>query len=550
MSEPAAVTAREVLRRVLWTRRLRTVLTLGGFCLHQVCEALVPVVVGVVIDEAVTTGEGDRLVLWIAVLAVLFTVLSNSYKEAARSAARLIHEGAHALRLDVTRRVLDPRGGALDGRLPGDLLSTAVSDTLLAAQIVHATAMGLATVAALLAGAVVLLTVSVQLGAVVLLGLPPVLALVLWAARPLHRRAESQQDEAAAASGAATDLVGGLRVLQGIGAAGAAAARYRRASRSALGATVHAARAEALLDAIAFLVTGLFVALVALLAGRMAVDGEITIGALIAAVGITQFLVGPMQRVPLAVGWLARSRASARRVAALLSAPPAVAGAAAPPAPTRGDVTVAGVEVAAGTFHAVAAADPADALALLRVLARDADGTGTLDGADLATLDPESVRAAMLVAPHDADLFHGTVRENVALAGAGADAVAAAIRAADVDEVGRALAGGLDTPVGGGGSSLSGGQRQRVALARALAAEAPVLVLHEPTTALDAATEARVAAGVRDLRAGRTTIAVTTSPALLALADAVTFVAGGRVVARGTHAELLADDAYREAVTT
>jgi putative ABC transport system ATP-binding protein len=107
----------------------------------------------------------------------------------------------------------------------------------------------------------------------------------------------------------------------------------------------------------------------------------------------------------------------------------------------------------------------------------------------------------------------------------------------------------VDTWLGERGRTLSGGQRQRVALARALAADAPLLVLHDPTTAIDAATEARVAAGLRAHRAGRPTIVVTSSPTLLAVADRVVVVADGVLRARGTHAELLAaDDAYREVV--
>jgi ABC-type Fe3+/spermidine/putrescine transport system ATPase subunit len=100
-------------------------------------------------------------------------------------------------------------------------------------------------------------------------------------------------------------------------------------------------------------------------------------------------------------------------------------------------------------------------------------------------------------------------------------------------------------------SQLSGGQRQRVALARALATDAPVLVLHEPTTAVDAATEHRIAAGIRAVRGHRTTVLVTTSPTLLAAADRVVLIDGGRVVATGDHAGLAATDArYREVVLT
>ncbi|WP_229808315.1 ATP-binding cassette domain-containing protein, partial [Actinomadura livida] len=121
--------------------------------------------------------------------------------------------------------------------------------------------------------------------------------------------------------------------------------------------------------------------------------------------------------------------------------------------------------------------------------------------------------------------------------------------AAAADEVAANLPRGTATVLTERGRSLSGGQRQRVALARALAAAAPVLVLHDPTTAVDAFTEARIAAGVREARGGRTTIVVATSPALLAAADRVVFVDGGAVAAEGAHGDLVHEHpAYRATV--
>jgi putative ABC transport system ATP-binding protein len=117
--------------------------------------------------------------------------------------------------------------------------------------------------------------------------------------------------------------------------------------------------------------------------------------------------------------------------------------------------------------------------------------------------------------------------------------------AARVDDVARALPDGLDTVISARGRSLSGGQRQRVALARALAAAPPVLVVHDPTTAVDAVTEVSLAAGIKGMRSGLTTIVVATSPALLAAADRVVFLASGAVVSSGAHADLVADEDYR-----
>ena len=169
-----------------------------------------------------------------------------------------------------------------------------------------------------------------------------------------------------------------------------------------------------------------------------------------------------------------------------------------------------------------------------------------LDGVALADLPLEAACALVLVADHDAHLFAGTIGENVGAIVHPDDDV---LRLSGVGEVLDAVPGGLGARIGADGTTLSGGQRQRVALARALAADSPVLVLHEPTTAVDAATEAAIAAGIRVLRDGRTTVLVTTSPALLAACDEVAVVAGGAVVARGPHDELAADPSYRDLVT-
>ncbi len=115
----------------------------------------------------------------------------------------------------------------------------------------------------------------------------------------------------------------------------------------------------------------------------------------------------------------------------------------------------------------------------------------------------------------------------------------------------RGLPEGLDTAVGEHGARLSGGQRQRLALARALAADRGVLVVHDPTTAVDAATEARIAAGIRRARTGRTTVLVTSSPALLAATDRVVLVDGGTITAEAPHEDLVRDHpVYRTAVLT
>ncbi|MGA5869015.1 ABC transporter ATP-binding protein [Streptomyces cinereoruber] len=557
-------TGGHVLRRALGDQRRRV----GGASLlamaHQACEALVPVVIGLTIDEAVGTGSAGALLRWLLVLAGLFLVLSTCYRISARFAEGAGESAAHRIRQDLAARVLDPRGGADTGRLPGALTAVATGDARRVGSVASALPYALSALTGLAVSAVALLRTSVPLGLLVLLGVPPLLWIGHLISRPLERRSEAEQEHAAHASGVAADLVAGLRVLKGIGAEGAAVSRYRETSRSSLASALRAANSRAWHDGAILALTGVFIAVIGLVGAHLAMRGTISVGDLVAAVGLAQYLLGPFQLLTYVNGEFAQARASADRIAEVLASPPAVAaGTAALPSPVAGRLRLRGLthgalrgldlDVAPGSVVGVVSRDPAAANDLLLCLGREREpdaGTVELDGVPLADLDPGEARRAILVAHHDADLFEDSLLANVrAGAGDGAPDVGPALAAAAADDVAEALPDGVHTVLAERGRSLSGGQRQRVALARALAADPPVLVVHDPTTAVDTVTEARIAVRLRELRRGRTTVLVTTSPALLAGTDVVVVLDGGTVVAEGSHPELAAShETYRSAV--
>lgn len=523
---------------------------------HQAGEASVPFLIGVIIDRAVDGGVGD-LVFWLGVLGAVYVALSYSFRYGARTGERAGEQAAHDLRLRVTRRVLHDRGGAETGRLPGALVAIATSDTARVGAVAVAIVYGIASVVAVIFTAVLLLSISIPLGLLVLLGLPPMMWLTRLIGKPLEERSETEQEHGAQASGIAADLVAGLRVIKGLRAEEAAVDRYRQRSRVALAATVRSARTEAAYQGVVLTISGLFLAVIAVVGGILAARGSITVGQLISSVGLAQFLVGPLSTFGWVGADLAQGRASARRVAAVLSAPVAVAGGEdSPVTPVQGQIDLrvrdVAVKIAAGELVGLVATDPAASAEIVRLLNRSsdpADGLIELDGVELASLDPGTLRAELLAVEHHTDLFDGTIRAAVSLDRAEPATAEAAMAAADADEVTRNLPDGLDAVLGDGARTLSGGQRQRIALARALAADAPVLVLHDPTTAVDAVTEARIAERLREMRRGRTTILVTTSPALLAVTDRVILLHDGAVRADGTHGELAAgDETYRETV--
>jgi putative ABC transport system ATP-binding protein len=533
--------------------------------LHQASETLVPVLIGLVVDRAIVTGDGLALARWLGVLAGLFAVLAAAGLAGYYLLERTGLWIAHDARSRVVDRVLDARGG-VDSR-PGDLVRLASDDAEAVSEAASAVALGAGAVTALAGGSLVLLGTSPTLGAVVLGGLPVVVVLVGLLSRPLAARIEAEQTAAATTAGIATDLLRGLRPLKGLGAETAAAARYRGASRAALVARVRSARFIGSYEGAALTISGAFLVLVAWVGGRLALAGEITVGEFVAAVGLAQFLIGPLQNAVGVGALVAGVRAASARIVAVTSAAPAVVD---PPPPGHdarapdGHLRLAGVrygalagvdlDVAAGELVGVLA-PPREAADLLALLSRRADpesGDVCLDGRPASRIPLAWLRAAVLVAPHDAVLFTGSVLDNVAVGGPGplsALPALPALSAAGADRLAEEIPGGLRAPLPEAGRTLSGGQRQRVALARALAADPAVLVLHDPTTALDAATESLVATGLAGFRRGRTTVVVTDSPALLAAADRVVFLRDGRVAATGTHAELVATDAgYREAV--
>ncbi|MFE5998532.1 MULTISPECIES: ABC transporter ATP-binding protein [Streptomyces] len=555
---------RGVIRRAVAGQRRDVVVGSLLGAAHQTGEALVPVLIGLIVDRAVVRPDGGALALWLVVLAVVYAMLSYGFRFGARAGERAAEQAAHRLRLDVVRRVLAPHGGAEAGRPPGALVNVATEDARRVGAFNMALTLGIAAVVGVVAGAVLLLRASVPLGLLVLIGAPVLMALGHYLARPLEHRSQAEQERAAHASGVAADLVAGVRVLKGLRAESAAVARYRSTSQASREANVRAARAAALQTGLMLTLTGAFIALVALVGGRLVLSGSIGLGALVSAVGLALFLPGPIAVLAWVGAELAKARASAARIADVLAAPGETTGGTTEPGPSSGELRLHGLGhaglhgidliVRPGEHLGIVVTDTADAATLLRCLARRCDpdrGRVELDGTPVTELAPAALRSALLVAEHDAQLFDGTLLDNVtAAAPAGADPQPA-MAAAAVDEVAATLPGGTAGRIGERGSSLSGGQRQRVALARALAADRPVLVVHDPTTAVDAATEARIATGIRRARTGRTTVLVTSSPALLAATDRVVLIDGGTITAEAPHEDLVRDHpVYRTAVLT
>jgi ABC-type multidrug transport system fused ATPase/permease subunit len=537
---------RRFVTRVIFSLPRITVPSMLAAIVWQVGESAVLVVMGLAIDRALATGDAGQLVRWLAVLVALYLLLTAAARLTNRLNAYAIQVLQHRLRATLSAAVLHPGGGA--ARAPdGAVVSVMTSDVARLANAVLLVILPIARITAIGFIAVSLLAAHRPLGIMVLLGAP----LAVWStgllSARLSRDTRAYQDLLAGTVGRATDLVAGYRVIKGVRAEAEATGRYRQASRETLAGARRNAGVLGRFLVGSGAVNGVFVAAVTGLAGWFAVDGRLSVGGLITAVGLTQALLPQMQAIAgVSIPNLAGARASAARIVdvvvppsavdvppSAVDAPPTAVDASAPsarvdPTPVL-DVAFAGasIRVEPGELVGVRAGDRT-AARLAGALLNPHTGDGIevrLDGRPARELSPAEYPFRVTVAPHRATLFTGSIRDNLTTPVGRPELLDGALRAAACED----FATDLDSPVGENGNRLSGGQRQRVALARALATGAPVLVLHDPTTAVDPVTEQAIAGRLADIRAGRSTLVIASSPALLGCCDRVVDLSEGAV---------------------
>jgi ABC-type multidrug transport system fused ATPase/permease subunit len=557
LADPGMPDLRSPARFLLWVARGQAgTIALGALygVLWAVALAITPALVGRAIDRGVAGADGGALLRWSGlVLAVGIggaaagimrhrTVVVNWLTAVYRVQQLLVR---HAVRL----------GESLPRRIAaGEVVSVGSHDVERIGGAVDITARLSGAIVSFFVVAALMLRASATLGAVVLLGVPLVSAAVGPLLRPLHDRQARRRELLGRLTTLGADTVSGLRVLRGIGGEEGFSRRYRAASQAVRAAGVAAGRVQSVLDAAQVALPGVFVVAVTWLGARLAVAGRVSVGELVAFYGYAAFLLLPVRTVTEAADKFTRALVAAGRAVRVLALEPELeSGSAAEPPPGATLVDGAsGLVVFDGELVAVVAGVPEEATAIADRLGRLADGDGvTLGGVALRDLSLAVVRRRVLVSERDPRLFTGRLAAELDPTGAAPpERLLAALHAASAEDVMEALPDGLATEVEERGRSFSGGQRQRLVLARALVADPEVLVLDEPTSAVDAHTEARIADRLRARRQGRTTVVCTTSPLLLDRADRVVLVVDGRVVAEGRHRELIhAEPRYRAVVT-
>jgi ABC-type multidrug transport system fused ATPase/permease subunit len=345
--------------------------------------------------------------------------------------------------------------------------------------------------------------------------------------------------------------------------------RYATAGTSTMKARIAVTWKQSLFGLMVATTTILGTALVLIVGGLHVMRGQMTVGSLIVVINYLGAVYGPLSAIAFTAGSLQAAVAGARRVRAMLALPPESND---PPdavdaGGVRGDVAFEQVSFSYSEDKAVLhdisfAAKPGQMIAvvgltgagkttLVSLIPRfynPTSGRVLIDGRDVRQYRLRSLRERIAIVPQDAVLFSGTIRDNLRYGRLDAtDAeIEAAARAAHAHDFVSRLPKGYDTSVAEAGGGLSGGERQRLSVARAILKNAPILILDEPTSSLDAISEEIVFAALKRLRAGRTTIVIAHRLSTVRDADAILVLDGGRISAFGRHDELLqSSDLYR-----
>ncbi|MFF7361442.1 ABC transporter transmembrane domain-containing protein [Streptomyces sp. NPDC008125] len=548
---------RTALRRNIGAMAWGTVL-MG---LYQAGETAFPIALGLIVEHTMQERSLGRLLLSIGALAVIITTVSLSWRFGMRILQKANTTEAHHWRVRVAACGLQPVARDMDLK-SGEVLTIATEDADQTADIIEVVPLLVSSVVAILVAGTALGLADLRLGLLVFVGAAAILSVLGVMSKRIGASTKEQQARVARAGAKVADLITGLRPLHGFGGNHAAFRSYRDVSTEAKHQAITVARVNGAYAGASLALNALLAAVVTLAAGWLAFDRQITVGELVMAVGLAQFIMEPMKLFSEMPKYVMMARASAERMALVLDAPPVAAPGRGSPEPgagleidrvRHGSLRELKLQVAAGEFVAIAAYQPRAAAEFAAILALNVpphayEGVVRLGGQEIGDLPAEAVRAHMLVNPYDGEIFAGTLRTNIDPSGT-SRMISEAVEASLLTDVVALHREGLDHTVRDRGANLSGGQRQRLSLARALAADSDILVLHDPTTAVDAVTEQLVARNVAELRRGRTTVVLTSSPALLDAADRVLVLDDGVITAEATHRHLLAtDEAYCRAV--
>jgi ATP-binding cassette, subfamily B, bacterial len=536
----------------------------------------VPLVVSAAIDDAITPGHAGALWAWSGLIALIALVVAINTGLRRFWAFKVSRTSERLLRDRIFAHLQWLHFGFHDSVQTGDLMSRANTDLEQIQQFVVMIPLTICNVVTVLAVTVILAAIDPWLTLLALGSLPLVNVLGKRFSTRLHPQAMAIQRESAELASVVEETVSGVRIVKGFGSERVQAKRLGAEADDLYGASMGAARVRARYLPALDLLPNIGLILVLAYGGHQVLDHQLQLGTLVAFNLYIGLLIWPLRMTGQIIALGQRAAASAQRVQAVLATDPVIADDhASTPLPASGgevrfeDVSFGygrgrqgsvlehlTVTIARGESVALVGATGSGKSTVARLLPRfyDVDGGRVLlDGIDVRQVQLRQLRQAIGMVFEETFLFSDTIANNIAFADPDADdeQIHRAARLAGAHDFISALPDGYRTEIGERGFSLSGGQRQRVAIARAILADPRVLILDDATSSVDPTKEHEIRDALAEVMRDRTTIVIAHRPATIALADRVVLLDRGRILAEGTHQELLATSAdYREVLAS
>jgi ABC-type multidrug transport system fused ATPase/permease subunit len=557
--DPETPDTRSALRFLIWIAgRQKGLLFWNAFfgIGWMVSQALLWAAVGAAIDHGISGNSEVELYKWVGVVVALglFQAICGALRHQL-AVTNWMHAAYRTVQ--AIGQHLSSTGTALTDEIPsGDIVNTVAADAMRIGGAYDVFARFMGAIAAWIVVSIILLNTSIELGLIVLLGVPLLASLTTPLMRPLHASQAAQREAAGRLAALSSDTVAGLRILRGIGGEDVFFENYRRQSNIVRLAGNRIANPQAGLESGQVLLPAVLTGVITFLGARDVMNGSLQPGQLVAFFGYATFLTTPLRTAIEYVIATTRAYVGAGKVLRILNVQPLVVDPQHPLNwPTRIDQlcdTATGITINHGQLVGVVTETPAESTELCDRLGRFTPDTSEVlvNGIPLSSLSLIDTRSNIVVSDIEPRLFSGELRLELLPHGVLSDErILAALDATSSLDVLDALEDGLDTVVEERGRSFSGGQRQRLSLARAILTRADLLILVEPTSAVDTHTEGRIAARLGDVRRGHTTVVASTSPVMLERMDWIFVVIDGKVVDQGIHATLCLDSApYRQIV--
>ncbi|MCZ4261897.1 ABC transporter transmembrane domain-containing protein [Limimaricola sp. G21655-S1] len=556
--------------RALWPflapYRLNMALAIAALVLTACVSLVLPLAVRQVVDNFEIDAGAllDRYFAAALVMAALLALgTATRYYLVTRLGERVVTD----IRKAVFARMVGMSPAFYERIMTGEVLSRITTDTTLILSVIGSSAsIALRNLLILAGGLVLLLLTSAKLTGLVLLIVPAIIVPIVVLGRRLRELSRENQDWIAASSGNASETLLSVQTVQAYSHEAQSRAQFDEVTEKSFAAARRRIGTRAVMTAIVIFLIFAGIVGVLWIGARDVHAGAMTVGALVQFVIYAVMVAGAVGALTEIWGELQRAAGATERLVELLNAQDSLKEPLEPRsiAAARGEITFEDVSFSYPSRPDVSALDhvsvsirPGETVALvgpsgagkttmIQLLLRfwdPATGRVLLDGTDLRDMARPAFRRQMALVPQDPVIFADTARENIRFGRPDAtdEEVEQAARAAAAHEFLMALPQGYDSQVGERGVMLSGGQKQRIAIARAILRDAPVLLLDEATSALDAESERLVQQAVDRLATGRTTLIVAHRLATVKKADRILVFEAGRIVAQGSHDDLVAE---------